>query len=113
MSRICEITGRKPRIGNRVSHSNIKTKRRLFINLQNAKLKSDILQITFPVKASTRILRTITNKYQGLYNFLLSYRSTRNKPLTEIFKKLQYILKKKILKTSQEEKTTVSEEEKK
>ncbi|TVQ15935.1 MAG: 50S ribosomal protein L28 [Bacteroidetes bacterium] len=34
MSRICQITGKKPITGNRVSHSNIKTKRRFLPNLQ-------------------------------------------------------------------------------
>ncbi len=34
MSRICQITGKKPITGHRVSHSNIKTKRRFLPNLQ-------------------------------------------------------------------------------
>lgn len=34
MSRICEITGKKAIVGNKVSHSNIKTKRRFNPNLQ-------------------------------------------------------------------------------
>lgn len=33
MSRICQITGKKPIIGYSVSHSNTKTKRRFDINL--------------------------------------------------------------------------------
>ncbi|MBS1730895.1 MAG: 50S ribosomal protein L28 [Bacteroidetes bacterium] len=34
MSKVCEVTGRKPIRGNKVSHSNIKTKRRFLPNLQ-------------------------------------------------------------------------------
>lgn len=34
MSRICEITGKSTITGNRVSHSNIKTRRKFFPNLQ-------------------------------------------------------------------------------
>ena len=33
MSRICEITGKKPLVGNNVSHANNKTKRRFLPNL--------------------------------------------------------------------------------
>lgn len=33
MTRICKITGKKPLVGNRVSHSNNKTKRRFYLNL--------------------------------------------------------------------------------
>ena len=34
MSRVCQVTGKRPRSGNKVSHSNIKTKRRFLPNLQ-------------------------------------------------------------------------------
>jgi len=37
MSRICQITGKGPITGNTVSHSNIKTKRRFYPNLQSKK----------------------------------------------------------------------------
>jgi len=33
MSKVCKITGKKPQVGNSVSHSNIKTKRRFEPNL--------------------------------------------------------------------------------
>jgi large subunit ribosomal protein L28 len=33
MSKVCQITGRKPLIGNNVSHSNKKTKRKFYPNL--------------------------------------------------------------------------------
>ncbi|MGI8584232.1 MAG: 50S ribosomal protein L28, partial [Chitinophagaceae bacterium] len=34
MSRVCQVTGKRPITGNKVSHSNIKTKRRFLPNLQ-------------------------------------------------------------------------------
>ena len=34
MARVCEVTGKKPVVGNRVSHANNKTKRRFLPNLQ-------------------------------------------------------------------------------
>ena len=33
MSKVCQVTGKKPIVGNNVSHSNIKTKRRFEPNL--------------------------------------------------------------------------------
>jgi large subunit ribosomal protein L28 len=33
MSKVCQITGKKPQVGNSVSHSNIKTRRRFEPNL--------------------------------------------------------------------------------
>lgn len=37
MSRVCEVTGKKPMFGNNVSHAKNKTKRRFNINLQRKK----------------------------------------------------------------------------
>ena len=35
MSRVCELTGKGPMTGNKISHSNIKTRRRFLPNLQS------------------------------------------------------------------------------
>ena len=35
MSRVCQVTGKKPMVGNNVSHANNRTKRRFLPNLQN------------------------------------------------------------------------------
>ena len=37
MARFCELTGKGPLVGNHVSHSNRKTKRRFLPNLQTKK----------------------------------------------------------------------------
>lgn len=38
MARICQVTGKRPRSGNNVSHSNRKTKRRFIPNIQKKKI---------------------------------------------------------------------------
>ncbi|MFA5573535.1 MAG: 50S ribosomal protein L28 [Brumimicrobium sp.] len=37
MSKVCQITGKKVMVGNKVSHSNIKTKRKFYPNLTRKK----------------------------------------------------------------------------
>ena len=41
MSRRCDVTGKGPMVGHKVSHSNIKTKRRFLPNLQRIKIEVD------------------------------------------------------------------------
>ena len=43
MSRRCELTGKGAQVGHKVSHSNIKTKRRFLANLVNVTMMSDAL----------------------------------------------------------------------
>lgn len=59
MARVCQVTGKKPVTGNRVSHSNIKTKRRFNPNLQTKRffLAEEDKWIT--LKLSSVALRTI------------------------------------------------------
>ena len=35
MSRVCQVTGKRPMVGNNVSHANNKTRRRFLPNLHN------------------------------------------------------------------------------
>jgi large subunit ribosomal protein L28 len=37
MARVCQVTGKRTRVGNNVSHANNKTKRKFFPNLQKKK----------------------------------------------------------------------------
>lgn len=62
MARICEITGKKMLSGNKVSHSNIKTRRKFHPNLQKKKfyIPEEDKWITLTVSASA--LRTINKK---------------------------------------------------
>ena len=54
MSKICEITGKRAITGNRVSHSNIKTKRRFYPNLQMKKfyIPEEDMWVTLKVSAA-------------------------------------------------------------
>ena len=65
MARVCQVTGKRPITGNKVSHSNIKTKRRFLPNLQTKRffLAEENKWIT--VKLSSEAIRTINKN--GLY----------------------------------------------
>ena len=52
MARVCEITGKKTIVGNRVSHSNIKTKRKFKPNLHTKKFWVEELQDYVPKSIS-------------------------------------------------------------
>lgn len=77
MSRICQITGKVPITGNRVSHSNIKTKRRFLPNLQTKRffLAEEDRWIT--LKLSTEGIRTINKN--GLYAVVKELRAQGQK----------------------------------
>ncbi|MBI5447501.1 MAG: 50S ribosomal protein L28 [Gammaproteobacteria bacterium] len=59
MSRICQITGKKPLVGNNVSHANNKTKRRYLPNLHVQRFYVPSLGRFVKLKISARGLRTI------------------------------------------------------
>ena len=62
MSRICIVTGRKTSSGNKVSHSNIKTKRKWKINLVKKKIFLEDENRYVTVRISTKALRTLAKK---------------------------------------------------
>lgn len=59
MSRTCTFTGKRPLVGNRVSHANNKTKMRQLPNLQQKRLWVAELGGWVRVRLSTRALRSI------------------------------------------------------
>jgi large subunit ribosomal protein L28 len=59
MARVCQVTGKKPIVGNSVSHSNIKTKRRFLPNLQKKRLYFAEEDRWVTIKLSADALRTI------------------------------------------------------
>jgi ribosomal protein L28 len=59
MSKICQITGRVPRVGNNVSHSNKKTKRMFNPNLQKKKFFLEEENRWVTLKVSAAGMRTI------------------------------------------------------
>ena len=62
MSRVCQITGKKVTVGNNVSHSNRKTKRKFYPNLVKKKFYLPEEDKFITLKVSTSALRTIDKK---------------------------------------------------
>ncbi|MCR9068426.1 MAG: 50S ribosomal protein L28 [Rhodobacteraceae bacterium] len=62
MSRVCELTGKGPMVGNNVSHANNKTKRRFLPNLTEVTLGSDLLDRRFRFRVSNAALRTVDHR---------------------------------------------------
>ena len=62
MSRVCSITGKKAMVGNNVSHSNKKTKRKFNVNLVKKKFFIPEENKWITLKVSTSVLRTINKK---------------------------------------------------
>ncbi|MFO7920895.1 50S ribosomal protein L28 [Rhodobacteraceae bacterium W635] len=62
MSRVCELTGKGPMVGNNVSHANNKTKRRFLPNLQDVTLGSDILDRRFTLRVSSAAMRSVDHR---------------------------------------------------
>lgn len=69
MSRVCELSGKGPMTGNKVSHANNKTRRRWLPNLNEISLISDILGQTFRLRISAAALRSVDHR-GGLDAFL-------------------------------------------
>ncbi len=59
MSRICEVTGKRPHTGNNVSHANNKTKRRFLPNLRTKRFFIPEENRWITLKLSTQALKTI------------------------------------------------------
>lgn len=62
MSRVCQLTGKKVMVGNNVSHSNRKTKRKFYPNLVVKKFYIPEEDKYVTLKVSTSALRTINKK---------------------------------------------------
>jgi large subunit ribosomal protein L28 len=59
MARICQVTGKKPMVGNNVSHANNKTKRRFLPNLQYRRFWLESENRFIRLRVSNAALRTI------------------------------------------------------
>jgi large subunit ribosomal protein L28 len=75
MSRECELSGKSPMTGHRVSHSNVKSKRRFLPNLVNVTLHSETLARSFKMRIAASTLRTV-DKHGGLDGYLLKTKTT-------------------------------------
>ena len=74
MSKKCELTGRIPLKGHKVSHANNKTKRRFLPNLKKVKFRSLILNKSLKLTVSNAGVRSVDKK--GSFDqFLISAKS--------------------------------------
>ena len=62
MSKVCQLTGKRPLTGNHVSHAHNKTKRRQMPNLKNKRIWIAEENKFIRLKLSTRALRTLKKK---------------------------------------------------
>ncbi|MGB3618329.1 MAG: 50S ribosomal protein L28 [Catalinimonas sp.] len=77
MARVCEISGKRPRSGNRVSHANNKSKRKFYPNLQKKRFYVPEEDVWVTLKVSTQVLRTINKN--GIYAVLKKARAAGKK----------------------------------
>jgi large subunit ribosomal protein L28 len=77
MARVCQVTGKVPMGGNKVSHSNIKTKRRFLPNLQKKRFYLAEEDKWITLKLSTTALRTINKN--GLLSVVKELRAKGEK----------------------------------
>src|ERR1700746_2984261 len=62
MSRVCEITGKKPAVGNRVSHANNKKRRRFLPNLHAQRFWLETEKRWVTLRLTTAGMRTVAEK---------------------------------------------------
>ena len=77
MARVCQVTGKVPVTGHRVSHSNIKTKRRFLPNLQTKRFYLAEEDKWITLKLSTEGIRTINKN--GLMSVVKALRAKGEK----------------------------------
>jgi len=91
MSRRCDLTGKTAQVGHKVSHSNIKTKRRFLPNLLNVTMISDALGGSVKLRVSANALKTVDHR-GGLDAFLMK---ASDDELSEKALELKRAIKKK------------------
>ena len=77
MSKICDLTGKKPAVANNVSHAQNKTKTRQLPNLQLKSFVSEVLERTFSLRVTANAIRTI-DKHGGIDTFMANYKKHKN-----------------------------------
>ena len=73
MSRVCQVTGKAPMVGNNVSHANNKTKRRFLPNLQYRRIWVESEQRWVRLRITAAGLRMIEKS--GIDNVLADLRA--------------------------------------
>ena len=85
MSKKCELTGKIPLKGHKVSHANNKTKRRFLPNLKKVRFTSEILKRNLKLNVSNSAVRSVDKK--GSFDEFL--KTVKNKNLSPRLKKLK------------------------
>ena len=93
----CELTGKGPLVGHKVSHSNIKTKRRFLPNLVNVTLTSETLARSVRARISANALKSVDHR-GGLDAFLLKAKNADLAP--RMLELKRQIAKKRAAKAS-------------
>jgi len=62
MSRVCQVTGKRPIMGNNVSHANNRTRRRFLPNLQSHRFWIESESRWIRLRLTTNGMRTIDKK---------------------------------------------------
>jgi len=88
MSKKCELTGKIPLKGHKVSHANNKSKRRFLPNLKKVKFTSEILKRNLKLKVSNAAVRSVDKK--GSFDLYL--KTVKNKNLSTRLKKIKKTL---------------------
>ena len=88
MTKKCELTGKNPLKGHKVSHANNKTKRRFLPNLKKVNFKSDILNRKMKLTVSNAGVRSVDKK--GTFDLFL--KTAKNKNLSPRLKKIKKTL---------------------
>ena len=88
MSKKCELTGKNPLKGHKVSHANNKSKRRFLPNLKKVKFTSEILKKNLRLTVSNAGVRSVDKK--GSFDEFL--KTAKNKNLSPRLKKLKKVV---------------------
>ena len=88
MSKKCELTGKIPLKGHKVSHANNKTKKRFLPNLKKVKFTSEILKRNLKLNVSNAAVRSVDKK--GSFDLYL--KTVKNKNLSTRLKKIKKTL---------------------
>ncbi len=78
MSQVCQLSGKRPQVGNNVSHSNRHTRRRFNPNLTTKKFVNPKTGTTVKIKISVRAQRTLLKnpgKYRAQIEKLIAKRA--------------------------------------
>lgn len=77
MARVCQVTGKKPAVGNNVSHANNKTRRRFLPNLHTHRFWVEAEKRFVSLRVSTKGMRIIDKK--GIETVLTAIRARGEK----------------------------------